>query len=454
MNREINNPKRSNLCLKVRKELLGLDSFNPDSIIEPTSLNWPSISAGYLGISCGEQTVGSKIISEIFKNLLIDPSKEQIFPQRVQYKDFFEEVYERETPYFKKQFNQIRGLLKKLTEEIRLEITENKLNIHTDIYLVKNIMNLAIRYGISFRNWNERNSTFEILSLVESFKVNEDVSEGQAIDLSKIEQLMLTSLQDKKFNRFERLKICNRYIVNTMRYCRDKISLNDNLLTIIKDDIENLFSKREECSFSQLLSLSVVLRGVCMHPSFKVSEQELYLNRASKILSTIIATTPLESLLIKEMQYTLYLTISKFLLYSKEDTDGFLKYINKMIKLDKYDSTAWLELGLFNFKRCHYETALIEFKNCVKLGPPSLSMSHFFKGLCYKNLNKTQAMISSFEKSIEYDDTALSPVLELAIHFNNTDIKRAIKLKNQILNNNNLYEQLDPNEKLHLERIN
>jgi tetratricopeptide (TPR) repeat protein len=91
------------------------------------------------------------------------------------------------------------------------------------------------------------------------------------------------------------------------------------------------------------------------------------------------------------------------------DMDLALAHAQRLIKLDPYDSRAWLELGQVRLKRKECAPAAEAYAAAAMLGPPSTAVGRHMAGLCYRDLGQPLLAAYFFQAAIETDSRAISP---------------------------------------------
>ena len=108
-----------------------------------------------------------------------------------------------------------------------------------------------------------------------------------------------------------------------------------------------------------------------------------------------ISSSGYENLVALELEYTIRLSLSKFYLYLNQDKINFVKEITKLIELDNYDSTSYLELGLYYFKNSEFTKCKQNLIKALENGPPGIGLIYFYLGECRKKTG-------DIEKAVEY----------------------------------------------------
>tara|TARA_R110000868_G_scaffold381713_1_gene648121 strand:- start:298 stop:876 length:579 start_codon:yes stop_codon:yes gene_type:complete len=175
------------------------------------------------------------------------------------------------------------------------------------------------------------------------------------------------------------------------------------------------------------------------------------LDRAERISLNINTRCLSENIVAHENRYTCFQSIAKWHINNHNHKDAEI-YLNKMIALDPYDSTAYSELGLHQANRNEYIGATASFKQAVKLGPPGTSMNTYYYAKCLEITGNIHDSIEYLHKSASLDTTAVSPWLDLHELYNrNNDKINATSCVKHILSTPTLRNQLATNEIRNLE---
>jgi tetratricopeptide (TPR) repeat protein len=199
--------------------------------------------------------------------------------------------------------------------------------------------------------------------------------------------------------------------------------------------------------FEDRLRWSCILRGIAMTPGLDASTLNELMYKANKFANDLdVAEMPLRSFLKAELLATQMQSESKMALAAGH-FDLQHSCLEQMRLLDPNDSTAYSELGLLYFARSDWKNAVECFSHSVILGPPAMAMNAYFLGKSYLNLNEPKSAENNFLFSIELDDLAVSPIVELiSLYILQNRIEESKKWAHLILGTNDLSEQLNEDE--------
>ncbi|MDO8871996.1 MAG: tetratricopeptide repeat protein [Methanoregula sp.] len=88
--------------------------------------------------------------------------------------------------------------------------------------------------------------------------------------------------------------------------------------------------------------------------------------------------------------------------------DEALALVNKGIRLDANNASAWYNKGIILFKMCRYQEALNSFAQAADIDP-EFTEAWYNKGMALMNLQKYHEAIRAFDKVLKihpYDDRA------------------------------------------------
>ena len=90
-----------------------------------------------------------------------------------------------------------------------------------------------------------------------------------------------------------------------------------------------------------------------------------------------------------------------------------LKRARQVIKLDPYDSKAWVELGEVRMARKEWARAAEAYVVAAMLGPPASAIGRHMAGICFRRSGQPLLAAFFFKETLEVDPLGISPHLEI-----------------------------------------
>lgn len=175
--------------------------------------------------------------------------------------------------------------------------------------------------------------------------------------------------------------------------------------------LERTLARHVPGTFQERLHFAVAHRGIAMADLPK-TRKSWHLERALEISEYLAPSGPLERLVAAENALTLRQTLAKWALATGNLGDAEA-HLRTMVAIDRCDSTALSELGLFLLEQERFTEAERTFRKAAELGPPAVGMNRFFEGLCSKHRGRLVRAAAAFREAAKRDPLALSPHLEL-----------------------------------------
>ncbi len=416
------------------------------------SLKYNNLSAGYLGCSALNATLNSQYYSllekspDIFNSILV-------FPQRIPKKGFFLELYELETPDYRKRFDETTSrFIKNHTKSLE-NLTELNSDTHARVYI--NWSNVLLRYGCFehlVNNYPKNYSgeySLEISLLRETAKIEILLSEDAKTSIDELLELADIYLDSDKTSVREKMMLLNQIVVNYYRH--QKASADKKRIFDLCNVFLELTQQFENRSFLNTLYCSVAYRALAMVNEFDAETRLSFLNNAEKLARKISWKTEIEKIVADDNLFTCLQSISKWH-HSNHDILNAELYLRELIIIDPYDSTGYSELGFFYVEVESYEKAAEYFMQAMKLGPPATGMNTYYYAKCLEKLGKNKDTITYLYKSTELDRQGISAWLDLIDHFiNQKNHRKVCEIANHIYYSPILFEQLEDEEKLNLQ---
>ena len=85
----------------------------------------------------------------------------------------------------------------------------------------------------------------------------------------------------------------------------------------------------------------------------------------------------------------------------------------KVVKLDPYDSKAWVELGEVRMARKEWARAAEAYVAAAMLGPPASAIGRHMAGFCYRKCGQDMLAAFLFKDALEIDPLGISPHVEI-----------------------------------------
>lgn len=361
------------------------------------NLKFPRITSGYAGIFSPNSSVSSQLV--FF--MLDQPGSFPRFPQRVPRLGFFDEMKKVESDIWLKKFNVLK-------ESISGKIQESA-NIRQAI----SYSEVLVRFGgkVSSKIIEDYHDSSYLKYLNTVSTINYELSNNENIDRRKIIHILELS---KKVDSFQH-KI-SMLLQSFVTMCRHKVETDDYIfLKDLRSRIVDLSSDLDTRKKEDLILISMVYRGISMLPKMDEKDIEKELRKSLEFANEAYSTKSNDniiSLLAKENIYTLFQTFNRW-----ESTKGRpnneVNYLDKMIRLDPHDNTAFFEQALMAIEKGNPKKALEHLEKCIEIGPPGLAMAYFYKGIAHKELNETKSAEKAFNISVDIDSSAVSPAYEL-----------------------------------------
>lgn len=85
----------------------------------------------------------------------------------------------------------------------------------------------------------------------------------------------------------------------------------------------------------------------------------------------------------------------------------------KVVKLDPYDSKAWVELGEVRMARKEWARAAEAYVVAAMLGPPASAIGRHMAGVCFRKCGQPMLAAFFFKDALENDPLGISPHIEI-----------------------------------------
>jgi tetratricopeptide (TPR) repeat protein len=95
------------------------------------------------------------------------------------------------------------------------------------------------------------------------------------------------------------------------------------------------------------------------------------------------------------------------------DRELALKRAHEVIKIDPYDSKAWVELGEVRIKRKEWSKASEAYVVAAMLGPPASAIGRHMAGVCFRKTKQAMLAAFFFKETLEIDPLGISPHIEI-----------------------------------------
>ncbi|MDH4467318.1 MAG: hypothetical protein QE271_04600 [Bacteriovoracaceae bacterium] len=396
--------------------------------------NFPSITPGY-----GTKKTDTPLSLNALLLSQLSQSVENYsghFPQRIPRLDFFSELEVNETEEAKKKIQYHR---KQWKEKIQSHLPS--------IPLIK----IGLRMGLGTELLNVLPVHTEIFESDEKLEILllRDYAETQVtypnVPISSFKNLNSIFQQSlKRSNKYLSAQIACRILVSSVRYFKKNASLE--ILDQIDLCLKEFLNHKEPLDFDTAYRKSVLWRGYAMFPNIRREIIEERVDNALRYVTELIPSSEIENYLKQELLFTTVLTQAKTA-FSFENAQIGHMLLQSLTEIDPHDSVGWSELGLHYFKTSEFEKSFECLQTSVTLGPPGLSLNCYFAGLCQLQLQRGSEMENWMLRSIAYDNTALSPFLDLIKFYReNSRTKDAVRLCKTILQSLDLHEQLTEEE--------
>lgn len=397
------------------------------------------VALGYAGVTSAGLTLNSRFFSLYLTEL---PGEEEaiLFPQRVPRSGFFDEIKSVAPGEVSSRIRKIQNTFldfqnnffidKDISGNFDLEVLNHlkaslRLGVCPDKEPVCGLQGIHSDYHLT------------VIDLL----INRSVSSELPVPMELLTQALELSLEKN------RSTIINRIIVAASRYEKTFFEKESVLLKSLTQELMREIENFKITSSFSKIQLATFCRGIPMSPYFPEERTEDYLRNAESLLLSIKPINEREAIVRDENLFTLYLTFSKFHLYQKNNVPEFLTCMEKMMTIDPHDSTAPGELGLFYFRKENYTEAEKFFRKCTQMGPPSLAMNLYFLGECLEKRGELEEAIRTYEECTSYDPEGLSPVLRLYEIKKEIHPKEAELIRDLILKNPSLNDQLTEEER-------
>jgi tetratricopeptide (TPR) repeat protein len=422
------------------------------------NFNFPSLTSGYCGVKRQFQTLNSTFFSEFWDTCggiqgLLDGLAAGIqFPQRCPKTEFFNEVLRNESPEGQ---TRLRQHLDDLSSAAQYAVSQNPSDRHV-VNVLHPLMNLLIRYGLGEKLFEfphlEINSKLR-WNYSANLEIYKNIHKSDVVGDIQFDEMVKLLNQYDQFSTVEgRLSILSRMIVTSVRF-NAHLPDRDKYISIVHENIGHLMCI-SDLSFEDRLRWSCILRGIAMTPELAQTTVNKLMSMAHKVADGLNGQgNRIRECLKSEILATQFQSESKM---AKEQSDFYLQRasIEQMIHLDPFDSTGYSELGFYWFYRSEWQKAVENFQHAVLLGPPATSMNYYFLGKSHSSLGNLQFAENSFLSSIEKDDLAVSPIIELVGLYRSlgrTDESK--KWAALLLGNEDLLSQLEDDEKTEMRRV-
>lgn len=403
--------------------------------------NFEHLTPGYCGVYKKQLSLNSGFYSELFSNQVLLKTS-IIFPQRIINSDFMHELSGGETDDAKI----------KLRNHLNLISQKVKNGDHTNEQEIVNWYNIALRHA----QWNVITDALPIklhntdLALeLEYIKV---VAQSQSslllnkdIDPVAWTKLFLFLENNNQPASLTVILISTALIVMA---CRFGCKIKNEILVKAQKKILTTMQNVKKISYAEFIRFSFAYRGMAMLPFLDKNTIFEYLENA-KLFATeaIMASSAIQKIVAKENLFTCSQTLSKWNMQNSNVSEA-LKSLEMMIELDPFDAVGYAETAFLYLKLHDYKNAEHYFEKAAMLGPPSIGMHLFYRGLSMEKLDRFTDAENCFNNAIKADETGISPylgMLDLYTKMNNIEKRKTTATK--ILNEEILFSQLDENEK-------
>lgn len=381
-------------------------------------LNFQTLSCGYIGLNSNQMTLNSKFYG-IFLDKFLKKEENMspiiILPQRIPRSDFFKEMISLETKFFRKNFREIKNIVKSSYLKSSNEFTLKK--DPGELRKLINLLNLLIRLGcfnikIEIPFYEGIQNSLELEIVKETFAVEKKLSCGKKISVSRLISLYDQYLNGKNgwVTDREEIILLNRIVVDYFRHI--KTDRNNN--KIIK--LSHVFLKKlrdfESPDFLNLLYTSIGYRGLAMVSSFGQIAQKDFLFNAINLAKNLASKSKINQIIASENLYTCFQTLAKWHIQEK-NTLAAEKIFQEMVEIDPFDSTAYSELGFLLSDLKRYEEASENFKKAMSLGSPGIGMNTYYYAYCLRLMGKKREAVDYLYMSSKFDKKAISPLLDI-----------------------------------------
>jgi tetratricopeptide (TPR) repeat protein len=103
-----------------------------------------------------------------------------------------------------------------------------------------------------------------------------------------------------------------------------------------------------------------------------------------------------------------------------------LRRARQVVKLDAYDSKAWVELGQIRMARKEWALAAEAYVCAATLGPPASAIGRHMAGICFRKCGQDGLAAFFFKDALEIDPLGISPHDEIS-KLSNAAIFKALK---------------------------
>jgi tetratricopeptide (TPR) repeat protein len=411
-------------------------------------LHYPNVSAGYLGQFCDQATLNSAFVRAIVSGEQLRARR--LFPQRVPVAGFFWELTRVEGTNFAGEFNAMASRsLTRLDALLSHQVSDESVQAE----LIE-IVSLLLRYG-RFAELRQRlapldagttDIQFALRLLAAEAGLAELISVNAPADIAPFHKLAMDVAAGAVKDPELQLRILARYIVVSNRHSADyeQRAIADQCMVPAKALLEALeqhgtFSSRVACSFGA--------RGLAMSTIYGRDMQQQMLERALDNAERAVPEDALDVLVAKENFTVVMQTMAKWHESEGRESDA-IGCLQRMVRLDRFDSTGFSELGLHHLRHERQEQALEAFGRARELGPPGLALNTYYHGICLAATGQIEEAERAYLASAQADPDALSPRLALIDLYAETgNGLRSKALAREILESPELAIQLDFGER-------
>lgn len=410
-----------------------------------------NLSPGLIGETSENMVLNSQYLSLLLQEIKISTatlSQVIIFPQKIPRSDFYKELYDQETDFYKTRFDEIIAILTTNHVNSLKSLISNNSEENAREYI--NWSNILSRYAqfehlICFSPKNYVGPhLLEIEQLKENAKIDLFISQDKNITVHEQLELADRFLEHPDTSEREKIRLLNQIIVNFYKYQKQDSDINK--IFFLSKTLLEIILKIENNDFLNMLDCSIAYRGLSMVTEFDHETQESFLSKAETMARNLPAKTEREIIIAKDNLFPCVQTLAKWTLTKKEIKKAE-HYLQEMTTLDPYDSTGYSELGFFYFKIEDYDKAAIHFLKAITLGPPGTGMNAYYYAKTLEQLGKENEAVTYFYESTKLDPQAISPWLDLMNYYisQNQD-KKVTEIANHIYTTSNLLEQLEDDE--------
>lgn len=418
--------------------------------------SFPYISMGFLGLEYAHPTLNSQFFREFWQAYPQGPENGVLlhFPLRVPRRGFFDELQDNESLEIGRQLQQREREVAALAAALNVEVA------HTCPILTLNTMGLALRYGIfdfpglaAFGQPRAGNAyDYRICMQLYIGHLSTALSSSAPAPYEEIRQLSLWAMQDSTLDLEVRAHLFNTYLVASARYQDKMAALGDTVLNQTSEILYQYLQNTQPEGFRSCMAFSTLWRGMPMWEKLSIAEKDDCLLRSIACSEMAQPANTVERIVKDENDVTLNLTLAKW--FGRQDAQRKIHYLQRLIELDPWDSTAYSELGLHFFKQSAWEVAHQWFQKAVDLGPPALGMNMYFKAEAELKLGRLQEAEASFRLAANIDPEGVSPHLSLiAMLQEQQRLQDAREAARKVLNEPDLCEQLSEEEIQQLQAI-